>query len=45
MTARVNDFEEAAADPQVEHNEMIVEVDHPHEGTFRTTGTRETRTF
>lgn len=36
--ARVNDFEEAADDPQVEHNGVIVEVDHPHEGTFRTTG-------
>jgi crotonobetainyl-CoA:carnitine CoA-transferase CaiB-like acyl-CoA transferase len=36
--ARVNDFEAAADDPQVERNGMIVEVDHPHEGTFQTTG-------
>ncbi|WP_049904078.1 CaiB/BaiF CoA transferase family protein [Halococcus agarilyticus] len=37
--ARVNDFEGAAADPQVEHNDIIVEVDHPNGGTYHTTGT------
>jgi crotonobetainyl-CoA:carnitine CoA-transferase CaiB-like acyl-CoA transferase len=36
--AKVNDFEEMAADPQVRHNEMIVELDHPYKGTFETTG-------
>jgi crotonobetainyl-CoA:carnitine CoA-transferase CaiB-like acyl-CoA transferase len=36
--ARVNDFHEMAADPQVQHNEMIVEMDHPDGGTFETTG-------
>jgi crotonobetainyl-CoA:carnitine CoA-transferase CaiB-like acyl-CoA transferase len=25
-------------DPQVEHNDMIVEIDHPELGSFRTTG-------
>lgn len=36
--ARVNDFQAAARNPQVRHNEMIVEVDHPRDGTFWTTG-------
>jgi len=36
--AEVNDFEEMATDPQVRHNEMVVELDHPYEGTFETTG-------
>ncbi|MFH5801422.1 CaiB/BaiF CoA transferase family protein [Haladaptatus sp. CMAA 1911] len=36
--AAVNDFEDVAADPQVEHNEMLVEIDHPDIGTFVTTG-------
>lgn len=36
--AEVNDFEEMAADPQVQHNEMVVELDHPQVGTFETTG-------
>jgi crotonobetainyl-CoA:carnitine CoA-transferase CaiB-like acyl-CoA transferase len=36
--AEVYDFHEMAADPQVEHNEMLVEMEHPEVGTFRTTG-------
>jgi crotonobetainyl-CoA:carnitine CoA-transferase CaiB-like acyl-CoA transferase len=36
--AAVNDFEDVAADPQVEHNGMIVELEHPEGGTFRTVG-------
>jgi crotonobetainyl-CoA:carnitine CoA-transferase CaiB-like acyl-CoA transferase len=37
--AAVNDFEDAAADPQVQHNDMIVELDHPTANrTFVTTG-------
>jgi len=36
--ARVDDFADAAENPQVEHNGMIVDVDHPNGGTFRTTG-------
>lgn len=36
--ARVNDYREAAEDPQVEHNGIIVEVDHPRGGTFETIG-------
>lgn len=36
--AEVNDFHEMADDPQVQHNEMIVKLDHPMGGTFRTTG-------
>ncbi|WP_311173460.1 CaiB/BaiF CoA transferase family protein [Halobellus ordinarius] len=37
--ARVQDFEAAAKHPQVQHNDIIIEVDHPEEGTFMTTGT------
>lgn len=36
--AEVNDYEEMSNDPQVEHNDMIVELDHPFGGTFETTG-------
>ncbi|MBV0926127.1 CoA transferase [Halomicroarcula limicola] len=36
--AEVNDFQDVAADPQVEHNEMLVELDHPETGTFTTVG-------
>jgi crotonobetainyl-CoA:carnitine CoA-transferase CaiB-like acyl-CoA transferase len=34
----VNDYYEMAEDPQVQHNEMIVDIDHPKVGSFRTTG-------
>jgi crotonobetainyl-CoA:carnitine CoA-transferase CaiB-like acyl-CoA transferase len=36
--AKVNDFDDVAADPQVEHNEMLIDIDHPEIGTFTTTG-------
>ncbi len=36
--SRVHDYETAANDPQVQHNEMIVELDHPSVGSFETTG-------
>jgi len=36
--AAVEDFEDVQENPQVEHNDMIVELDHPSGGTFRTTG-------
>lgn len=36
--AEVKDFHEMAADPQVAHNEMIRELEHPEYGTFTTTG-------
>jgi len=35
----VNDFAEAAADPQLNHREMIVELERPGHGTFRQIGT------
>jgi crotonobetainyl-CoA:carnitine CoA-transferase CaiB-like acyl-CoA transferase len=34
--AEVNDFEDLPEDPQVEHNEMIVDVDHPEDGSMPT---------
>lgn len=36
--ARVNDYRDVASDPQVQHNDMIVEVSHPDGGMFTTTG-------
>jgi len=36
--ANVNDFHDMATDPQVEHNEILVEIDHPEGDTFTTTG-------
>lgn len=36
--APVNDFHDVADDPQVEHNEMLIELEHPEGGTFTTTG-------
>lgn len=36
--AEVNDFHEMATDPQVEHNEALVKIEHPNGGTFTTTG-------
>jgi crotonobetainyl-CoA:carnitine CoA-transferase CaiB-like acyl-CoA transferase len=37
-TAEVNDFEDLVDDPQVEQNEMLVEMDHEEYGSFTTTG-------
>jgi crotonobetainyl-CoA:carnitine CoA-transferase CaiB-like acyl-CoA transferase len=36
--AEVNEFGDLPGDPQVEHNEMIVDVDRPDDGSFTTTG-------
>lgn len=36
--AAVEDFGDVEENPQVRHNEMIVELDHPDGGTFRTVG-------
>jgi crotonobetainyl-CoA:carnitine CoA-transferase CaiB-like acyl-CoA transferase len=36
--AAVADFEDVQANPQVAHNDIIVELDHPAGGTFRTVG-------
>ena len=36
--SEVNDYEDLPDDPQVEHNDMIVEMDHPEVGSFETTG-------
>lgn len=35
---RINDFAEMVEDPQIRHNDMVIEVDHPEVGTFETTG-------
>lgn len=36
--ARVNHYEDVVDDPQVNHNDMVVELDHPELDTFETTG-------
>ena len=36
--APVNTFADLEADPQINHNNMIVEIDHPKAGPFRTLG-------
>lgn len=36
--SQVNTFDEMVKDPQIEHNEMIIEVDHPTVGKVKTTG-------
>jgi crotonobetainyl-CoA:carnitine CoA-transferase CaiB-like acyl-CoA transferase len=36
--SEVNSFKEMVDDPQVKHNEMIIEYDHPTVGKVRTTG-------
>ena len=33
--APVNDYEEVAADPQVQHNEIVVTIDHPDAGAVK----------
>lgn len=38
LVSRVNTIEEALEDPQVAHNEMIVELRHPAYGLVRTVG-------
>ncbi|MFB6295866.1 MAG: CaiB/BaiF CoA transferase family protein [Halobacteriales archaeon] len=36
--AEVNEFADLPDDPQVDHNDMIVDIDRPEEGSFTTTG-------
>lgn len=36
--AKVNDLEEMIDDPQVRHNDMIIEIEEPDVGSFETTG-------
>lgn len=36
--SQVNTFNEMVDDPQIKHNEMIIEYDHPTVGTVKTTG-------
>lgn len=36
--AEVQNFDDVQENPQVQHNEMIVELEHPNGGTFRTVG-------
>jgi crotonobetainyl-CoA:carnitine CoA-transferase CaiB-like acyl-CoA transferase len=38
LCAPVHDLGEAVVDPQVQHNEMVVEIPHPTLGRFRTIG-------
>jgi len=37
-SSKVKRYDDLADDPQVQHNDMIVEVEHPSVGTFETTG-------
>jgi crotonobetainyl-CoA:carnitine CoA-transferase CaiB-like acyl-CoA transferase len=36
--AKVQDFHEMAEDPQVQHNDMIINIEHDEVGEFQTTG-------
>ncbi|RKN77916.1 CaiB/BaiF CoA transferase family protein [Ulvibacterium marinum] len=36
--SQVNTFDEMVKDPQIEHNQMIIEIDHPRVGKVKTTG-------
>ncbi|GAB5553584.1 MAG: CoA transferase [Saprospiraceae bacterium] len=36
--SQVNTFDEMVEDPQIKHNEMIMEIDHPTIGKIKTTG-------
>lgn len=38
LAAPVNSPQELEQDPQVQHSEMVIEVEHPHGGTYRTVG-------
>lgn len=38
LAAEVNDYEDMAVDPQVQQNDMIVDVDHPEIGSYKATG-------
>jgi len=39
LCAEILTYEEAAADPQIEANRMVVELEHPRAGTLRVLGT------
>lgn len=39
LCAHVNDFREAMADPQIQANRMVVEMDHPRAGRLKLLGT------
>ena len=39
LCARINSFREAADDPQIAANNMVVPLEHPHAGTLRVLGT------
>jgi len=36
--SQVNTFDEMVKDPQIQHNEMIIEIEHPSIGKVKTTG-------
>ena len=36
--SQVNTFDDMVKDPQIEHNEMIIEIEHPTIGKMKTTG-------
>lgn len=36
--SQVNTFNEMVKDPQIQHNQMIIEIDHPSVGKIKTTG-------
>jgi crotonobetainyl-CoA:carnitine CoA-transferase CaiB-like acyl-CoA transferase len=36
--SQVNNFDEMVNDPQIKHNEMIIEIEHPTIGKVKTTG-------
>jgi crotonobetainyl-CoA:carnitine CoA-transferase CaiB-like acyl-CoA transferase len=36
--SQVNTFDEMVKDPQIKHNEMVIEIDHPTIGKMKTTG-------
>lgn len=36
--SQVNTFDDMVEDPQIQHNEMIIEIEHPTIGKMRTTG-------
>jgi crotonobetainyl-CoA:carnitine CoA-transferase CaiB-like acyl-CoA transferase len=36
--SQVNTFDEMVKDPQIQHNQMVIEIDHPTVGKVKTTG-------
>ncbi|WP_254274641.1 CaiB/BaiF CoA transferase family protein [Haloarcula marina] len=36
--AKVQNYSDLSEDPQIEHNDMLVDVEHPEVGTYKTTG-------